>query len=151
MIRARQRGTTVAELLAGTAILATLLGTTVVTSSEVRPLYVLRGAVREVAADLQKARMSAATENNRYKVQLTGAHTYSIHDDDNNNGVVDVGEKVQTVDAQLDWSGVTLSAPGSITFLPDGTVLAPVVITVQKSGTTAKTISISQAGSIRIQ
>ena len=149
--RARRRGTTVVELLATVAVLGTFVGTTMLTSSQVRPLYIVRGAARQVAADLQKTRMSAVTENNRYLVQFTSNHTDTILDDNNNDGTAETGEGVRTVDIDLDWSGVSMSSTGTITFLPNGTVVAPVTLTLQKAGTAAKTITISQAGSIRVQ
>ena len=149
--RARQRGTTVAELVAGAGVLVTLLGTTVVTASQMRPIYLIRGAARQVASDLQKARMSAVTENNRYVVNIASDHTDTILDDNNNDGTAETGETVKTTNIQLDWSGVTMSAGGSITFLPNGTALAPVTITLQRASATTKTITISQAGSIRVQ
>ena len=121
------------------------------TSSQVRPLYIVRGAARQVAADLQKTRLSAVTENNRYLVQFTTSHTDTILDDNNNDGLAETGETVKTADIQLDWSGVTMSSTGAITFLPNGTALAAVTITLQKAGAAAKTITISQAGSIRVQ
>ena len=149
--RARRRGTTVVELLATVAVLGTFVGTTMLTSSQVRPLYIVRGAARQVAADLQKTRMSAVTENNRYLVQFTSNHTDTILDDNNNDGTAETGEGVRTVDIDLDWSGVSMSSTGTITFLPNGTVVAPVTLTLQRAGTAAKTITISQAGSIRVQ
>jgi len=149
--RPRQRGTTVAEMIAGVGVLATLLGTTVVTASQVRPVYLIRGAARQVATDLQKARMSAVTENNRYVVTIASDHTDTVLDDDNNDGTAETGEPVQTTNIQFDWSGVTMSSTGTITFLPNGTVLAPVTITLTRTSATTKTITISQAGSIRIQ
>ena len=149
--RARRRGTTVVELLATVAVLGTFVGTTMLTSSQVRPLYIVRGAARQVAADLQKTRMSAVTENNRYLVQFTSNHTDTILDDNNNDGTAETGEGVRTVDIDLDWSGVSMSSTGTITFLPNGTVVAPVTLTLQKAGTASKTITISQAGSIRVQ
>jgi len=144
-------GTTVAELVATVAVLATFAGTTMLTSSQVRPLYIIRGAARQVSADLQKTRMSAVTENNRYLVQFTNNHTDTILDDDNNDGTAETGEPVRTVNIQLDWPGVTMTSTGAITFLPNGTVVAPVTITLQKTGATTKTITISQAGSVRVQ
>ncbi|TMB51501.1 MAG: hypothetical protein E6J60_10990 [Deltaproteobacteria bacterium] len=149
--RAQRGGTTVVELLATVAVLGTFVGTTMLTSSQVRPLYIVRGAARQVAADLQKTRMSAVTENNRYLVQFTSNHTDTILDDNNNDGTAETGEGVRTVDIDLDWSGVSMSSTGTITFLPNGTVVAPVTLTLQKAGTAAKTITISQAGSIRVQ
>jgi len=141
----------VVELLATVAVLGTFVGTTMLTSSQVRPLYIVRGAARQVAGDLQKTRMSAVTENNRYLVQFSSNHTDTILDDNNNDGLAETGEAVKTVDINLDWSGVTMSSTGTITFLPNGTVVAPVTLTFQKAGTASKTITISQAGSIRVQ
>jgi len=144
-------GTTMFELLATVAVLTTFAGTTMLTSSQVRPLYIIRGAARQVSADLQKTRLSAVTENNRYLVQFTSNHTDTILDDNNNDGLTETGEAVRTADIQLDWSGVTMTSTGALTFLPNGTVVAPVTITLQKAGVTDKTITISQAGSIRVQ
>ena len=139
------------ELLATVAVLGTFVGTTMLTSSQVRPLYIIRGAARQVSADLQKTRLSAVTENNRYLVQFTNNHTDTILDDNNNDGLAETGETVKTADIDLDWAGVTMTSTGAITFLPNGTVVAPVTLTLQKAGTSAKTITISQAGSIRVQ
>ena len=148
---ALQSGRTVAELLATVSVLGTFMGTTMLTTARVRPVYLVRGATRQVVADLYKARMSAVTENNRYLVQFTNSHTDTILDDDNNNGTAETGEAVKTADLQQDWPGVTMSSSGTITFLPDGTVSAPVTVTVQKSGTDDRTITVSRAGSIQVQ
>src|SRR5438874_11973169 len=132
-------GTTMFELLATVAVLTTFVGTPMLTSSQVRPLYIVRGAARQVAADLQKTRLSAVTENNRYLVQFTTSHTDTILDDNNNDGLAETGETVKTADIQLDWSGITMSSTGAITFLPNGTALAAVTITLQKAGAAATT------------
>src|SRR5947207_14950126 len=84
---ARRGGTTVAELLATVAVLTTFAGTTMLTSSQVRPLYIIRGAARQISADLQKTRLSAVTENNRYLVQFTSNHTDTILYYNNNDGL----------------------------------------------------------------
>jgi Tfp pilus assembly protein FimT len=148
---ALQSGSTVAELLATVSVLGTFIGTTMLTTARVRPTYMVRGATRQVAADLYKARMAALTENNRYLVQFTDSHTDTILDDNNNDGTAQTGETLKTSDMQRDWPGVTMSSTGAITFLPDGTVSTPVTVTVQKYGANDKTITVSQAGSIRVQ
>src|SRR5438094_10647581 len=103
-------GTTVAELIVTVAVLATFAGTTMLTSSQVRPLYIIRGAARQVAADLQKTRMSAVTENNRYLVQFTSNHTDTTLADNNNDALTETGEPVKTADIQFDWPGATTSS-----------------------------------------
>jgi len=144
-------GKTMAELLATMSVVMTFAGMSMLTTAQVGPVYLMRGAARQVAADLYRTRMSAVTENNRYLVQFTDNHTDTILDDNNNDGLTETGETVRTANIQLDWPGVTMSSSGAITFLPNGTVSAPVTITLQKCGATDKTITISQAGSIRVQ
>ena len=54
-------GTTMFELLATVAVLTTFAGTTMLTSSQVRPLCIIRGAARQVSADLQKTGATTKT------------------------------------------------------------------------------------------
>ena len=112
--------------------------------------YGLRGATRQIAGDLQKARMAAMAENNRYVFTVVDAHTYSVHDDDNNNGVADAGEAVSTVDLRRSWPSITFSMSGNLTFVPDGTATQAATITVTGSAH-SKTVMVSTAGRIRVQ
>jgi hypothetical protein len=82
---------------------------------------------------------------------FTSNHTDTILDDDNNDRLGETRETVKTANIQLDWPGVTMSSTGAITFLPEGTVVAPATITLRKAGTGGKTITITQAGSIQVQ
>jgi hypothetical protein len=52
---------------------------------------------------MQKARIAAVTTNHRQMLRITNSHTYTLHDDLNNNGTIDDGETVTTVDLQLNW------------------------------------------------
>ena len=55
------------------------------------------------SGDMQKARIAAVTTNHRQMLRITNSHTYTLHDDLNNNGTIDDGETVTTVDLQLNW------------------------------------------------
>ena len=148
--RARaESGRSLTELLSSLTLFAILVGSTVPTVARNGLPYSVRGATRELFADLQKARISAANENNRYVFTLVDGHTYTLLDDTNNNGTADTGEAVTTVSLQADWPGVTISGTSSITFLTDGTVLAAGSMTVT-DGTRTKTVTVTQAGSIKL-
>ena len=145
-----ERGASLVELLASVGLMAILLRTTGPQLPALTSTFSLRGATRQVAGDLQKARMAAMAENNRYVFTIVDTHTYSVHDDNNNNGVVDVGETVTTVDVRSTSPGITLSMSGTLTFVPDGTATQAATITVTGSAH-SKSVTVGQAGRIRIQ
>ena len=114
--------------------------------------YYLRGATRQVYADLQKARMAAVMENHRYRFIVLDDHTYAIHADVNNNGTEDVGETVLVRDLHTDSPGVRLAGSGTITFAANGT--APSVGTITASSDASPThtasVTVNPAGRVRI-
>jgi len=145
------RGSSAAELLATCAVLGILLRTAVPTIAGVVTSYRLQGATRQVAADLQQARMSAIAENNRYSFRLVDTGTYSVHDDVNNNGTIDPGEAVTTVAlGATGWPGVTIAGDGIVTFLPNGMAVSAGTLTLSGSGK-ARTVTVSQGGMMRAQ
>jgi len=145
-----ERGASLFELLASVFVMAILLRTMGPQLPALTSVYSLRGATRRIAGDLQKARMAAMAENNRYVFTVVDAHTYSVLDDDNNNGVADAGETVNTVDVRSTSPGVTVSTSGTLTFVPDGTATQAATITVTGSAH-SKTVMVSAAGRIRVQ
>ena len=145
-----ERGASLVELLASVGLMAILLRTMGPQLPALTSTFSLRGATRQVAGDLQKARMAAMAENNRYVFTVVDAHTYSVLDDDNNNGVADAGETVTTVDVRSTSPGVTVSTSGTLTFVPDGTATQAATITVTGSAH-SKTVMVSAAGRIRVQ
>ena len=137
------------ELLASVGLMAILLRTMGPQLPALTSTFSLRGATRQVAGDLQKARMAAMAENNRYVFTIVDTHTYSVHDD-NNNGVADAGEAANTVDVRSTSPGITVSTSGTLTFVPDGTATQAATITVTGS-MHSKTVMVSAAGRIRVQ
>jgi len=114
--------------------------------------YYLRGATRQVYADLQKARMAAVMENHRYRFTVLDDHTYAIHSDVNGNGREDLGEPVLVRDLQTDSPGVRLAGSSTITFAANGSAPSVGAITVNSasSSTPAVTVAVSPAGRVRI-
>jgi Tfp pilus assembly protein FimT len=138
------------DALTTIVMVGALASTSVLAASRIRPAYYMSGAVRQIEAELQKARLSAVTENNRYVVRFTSDHTVTVLDDDDNDGVADGGEAVRTTDVQSDWPGTTMASSGTLTFLTDGTASAATTITLQRAGAATRTIIVSRAGSVRV-
>jgi len=138
------------ELMSAVAVLLILLGSAVPSFSQILAIYTLRGASRQVFADFQKARLAATTQNNRYIVRFIDSHTYTVHDDTNNNGSIDTGETVTTSDLLKDWPGVTIGATlDTLTFYPDASASAAATVTVTSPRGTMRTVTVNVAGYIR--
>jgi len=147
---ARQRGATLLEITAGLGLVAITFGAGASSFGQMRATYASHGASRQLFGDLQKARITAVASNHRQIVRITDAHTYTLHDDVNNNGTIDTGETVTTVDLQLNWPGVTIGdVNSSITFLPNGSVSAAVTSTLT-AGSYTMTVAVNQAGRIHL-
>ncbi len=147
----RQRGATLVEITAALGLLAITFGAGASSFGQARPTYAAHGASRQLFGDMQKARITAVASNHRQILRITNAHTYTLHDDVNNNGTIDTGETVTTVDLQLDWPGVTVGAVDSIiTFLPNGSTSAAVTSTVTAGAYQSKTITVDQTGRIHL-
>ena len=145
-----QRGTSMIELLitgAVVAILATFAGPTM---ADMQAGYQLSGASLEIFSALQRARMAAVMENNRYRVTIIDESNYQIHDDDDGDGLEDAGEMVTSASILTDNPGQSLSATGSFTFVPTGVVVTPGTVTVAGAAG-SRTVVVSTAGRIRIQ
>ena len=95
--------------------------------------------------------MLATTESNRHVFRIVDTQAYTLHDDDNGNGVVDPGESLQRVDLRGEARSVTLGGTSPITFLSDGTVLAAATLTIRVPGSPTKTLTVSDAGLVKLQ
>jgi type IV fimbrial biogenesis protein FimT len=146
---ASQAGHTLIELVSAVAVVLILLGNALPSFSAVLAGYALKGAARQVFSDFQRTRMAAVTENNRYIVTFTNSHTYTVHDDANNNGTVDAGETVNTFDLQKDWPGVTVTTTSNtVTFYPDASVSGAITMTVTNSRSATSTVTVNDAGNV---
>lgn len=145
-----QRGTTFAEVAASFLVFSILVGSAAPIFSVILGTYHLRGAAQEIFAELQKTRLAAVMENNRYRFSVVpGSPIYRIHDDRNHNNVEDEGEvSIRTLEA--DNPGVMLDATDAVTFLPNGTALTSGTITVASGNGDTKDVAVSSGGRIRI-
>ena len=152
-VRRPETGFTLFELLVAmviTGVLVAIAGPNLVAAMQA---YTLRGAPREIYGQLQQARSSALSHNDRHHWKLVGGstHEYKLHDDVNGDGVEDAGETVTSYDIQQHHAGVTLSGASTITFTANGSAPANGSITVSAPGGWSAAVTVSPAGRIRIQ
>jgi type II secretion system protein H len=144
----RDSGFTLAELLVAITVAGILLALAAPSMATMYRIYGLRGAARQVYAELQNARMAAVTENRGYQFTVADSRSYKVLDDQNNDqAFADPSEVV--ISRQLESQGVTLSG-NSVTFTARGMASAAGTVTVTDAAGTAINVTVSPAGSIRI-
>lgn len=146
------RGITLAELAATVSVIGVVLLALSPVLSRLLQVYELRGAAQRLYADLQRARIAAISENNRYRVHVeAGSDRYVIHDDDNSDDVENDGASSLVTLSISEGAGVTFSAAGTVGFAPNGTALAPVTFTIRNPVGESRTVKIESGGRIRVQ
>jgi Tfp pilus assembly protein FimT len=148
-----EAGLTLADLSITLGAFAVLLLALVPVLSKLLDAYHLRGAAHQMFAELQRARLSAIMQNNRYRLTVVGGSpVYVIHDDNNNDDVDNDGtDSVQTRSLANDSPGISLVADNDITFAPNGTALTLGQIIVTNQSGATRTIAVGAGGRIRLQ
>jgi Tfp pilus assembly protein FimT len=121
-----EAGYSLIELMIGLVITTLMLGASIPAMSRYLRDHELLGFVENFAADLRLCRQRATTQSNNFVFTWnTVSESYTILDDNNNNGAADAGESVIGPKAMPD--GLTLvNGPTNpfttpvITFLPSG-------------------------------
>jgi Tfp pilus assembly protein FimT len=137
------RGASLLEVLAATAIGMTLLAIGVPQMSRLRGPYALSSATRQVATDMQTARLRAIARNARYRVNFNAAaETYVLERETSPNTFVAEGG------TQKLPAGATLTAPspGNPIFDTRGMLTADVSVSVSVAGTGSRTVTVNVLG-----
>ena len=145
--RAGCRGVTIIEVLTATAITAILLAIGVPQMARLRAPYALVSASRQIAGDLQAARMRAIARNTRYRVAFNATtRTYQLERETTLNTFVAEGG-VKTLPG-----GTTLTAanPGNPIFDTRGMLGANVSVAVSVTGTGTRTVTVNVLGQTTI-
>lgn len=97
----RKKGFTIVELSIVIAIMGTLAAIAIPGYNAWLPTSRVNAAARELFTEMQFARMKAISENNNYVITFdTANNSYSIYDDENNDGDGQAGEWVKTINIQ---------------------------------------------------
>lgn len=148
------RGVTLADLSVTLSAFAIMLLAFVPVLSRLLDMYHLRGAAQQIFAELQRARLAAVMENNRYQFRVVdgSGSEYVIHDDSNNDDVDNDGiDAVVTRTLAVDSPGVSLKTEGVITFAPNGAALTTGRIAVVSRSGDSKIIAVGAGGRVRLQ
>ncbi len=155
MLKNKEAGFTLAELMVTIVVLAVLMGIAIPSFMSLMPGMRLNGAARQVMGDLMAARMKAVKLNQKTKVFFYNNHQYKICDDADNNDTVDDGEgDVLDRNIQTNYHDVSfdLGNTADPVFSPRGTATNRTITLEQTSGgsTRTKSIKISIAGRVKI-
>lgn len=148
-----ESGVTLADLSVTLTVFAIMLLAFVPVFSRLLDSYHLRGAAQQVFSELQRARLAAVMENNRFRFKaVNGSSQYLIHDDGNNDDVVNDGDNaVITRTLAVDSPGIKLATEDIITFAPNGAALSGGRITISNRAGDTKVIAVGAGGRIRLQ
>jgi len=148
----KQSGFTLIEMMIVIAIMGIFAGIAIPNFLSYMPKHRLNGAARQVMGDLMAARMQAVSQNNDFKVLFDisiNNHEYTILDDDNNDGNIDVGEWTQTKDIQSEYSDVTFSnVTADPIFRPRGTAYGTTITLTNSAG--SKYVKVAITGRVKI-
>ena len=143
MIRDRQSGFTLVELMITIAVLGIAAAIAVPNFLSQMPQWRLNGAARQVMGDLMAARMQAVKENTSVTVAYMNKQQYTVSN----------GTATTTKDIGTNYSDVTIGADfGNIVFSSRGTLNPPTrtIILSSSSGPT-KSITVLLTGRVRIK
>ncbi len=108
----------------------------------------LNGAARQIMSELMNARMQAVSQQNAFKISFPSNHEYTILDDDDNDGVADTGESIQTKDIQSDYYDVTLNSTANVIFSGRGTANLATITVSNSAG--SKNVNVEITGYVKI-
>ena len=149
----RRPGFTIIELIITIAVFAILLGMAIPAINSWLPGYRLRSAARDIASNMQLARMRAISVNQNYGVDFDADGTYKIfrdgfpfHQCDENDTI----ERRNTLPTGVTFSGGTFAATRPAIFRPGGTCNGGTIRVTNPRGTRSIIVS-PFTGRIRIK
>jgi type IV fimbrial biogenesis protein FimT len=133
-------GFTLIELMAALGILGVLIAIAVPSFLSTLPGLRLNDAARQVATDLQMARMRAITQNNSNTVTFnvsTGTYSFTLG--------------TESVDIDQLYPGITFSsAPTNPVFTGRGTASTTATLTLRNTSGATKQIQVTSVGRVKI-
>ena len=145
-------GLTLAELATTLGLSAIVLLAMAPVLSRLAAAYQLRGAAQQIFGELQRARLAAVSENNRYAVRCEpGSDRYRVHDDDNDDDVENDAKESTWERVLSDSPGVVFASVDTISFAPNGTALEYGEIVLVNGAGEKRAVSVGAGGRVRIR
>ncbi len=154
MFPTNNSGSTLVEQLIVTAVIGLLVIVGALVALNMIPRYRLHNTTQLLAGDLMRARRQAVKQNQSMTVRFADAHTYTIWDDDDADGVVDLGETVdKTVDIHDTTPGISVTTgtpfPVILVYTSRGVPNVPLTLTVA-NGSGANNVQVRITGHIDV-
>lgn len=142
-------GFTLLELIVAIAIASVVMGIAIPSFLSWMPTLRLSSGARQVAMDLQVARMKAISQNVKYRLNFVTATSYTFEKDADNNGVFD--SPAESGPFSLP-DGITVTATGALAseFQPRGTVNVASEITLQNGNSETKKVQVAVVGRVKL-
>jgi len=144
-------GFTVLELVVAIAIAMIVMGIAIPSLLSWLPTLRLSSGARQVATDLQVARMKAISQNTKFRLNFVTVSSYTVEKDTNNDGTFDASTETESGPFSLP-DGITVTATGGTSvFQPRGTASAAGTITLQNNNSETKSVQVAVVGRVNIQ
>lgn len=144
----RISGFTVLELMVAVGIAMVVLGIAVPSLLTWLPTLRLSSAARQVATDLQVARMKAISQNRKFRLNFNTTTTYYLESDLNNDGTIASGENDSGPFSLPE--GITTTVGTTPEFYPRGTASAAATKTLQNSNSETKSVQVAVVGRVTL-
>lgn len=145
----KESGLTLIEILVTCSVLGILAAIAIPGYMSMMPSLRLNGATRMLAGDLMAARMSAVKENNRYKIFLDAPPSYTILNDEDEDGSADSGDEFTIKNIQNEYSDVSFNVSRDYLYFYSKGTASGTTITLQNSSG-SKEITINLIGRVKI-
>jgi type IV fimbrial biogenesis protein FimT len=142
-------GLSILEMLMALAIVFIILAIAIPNFFSVLPGLRLSDAARQVAKDLQLARMKAIAQNRKFRLNFVTSTSYMFQYDQNNDGAIGSTENESGPFSLPE--GITVTPLGATSeFQPRGTANGSGTINLQNGNGQTKSVQISVVGRVSI-
>jgi Tfp pilus assembly protein FimT len=142
-------GFTIIEIMLVLGVAMIMMAIAIPNLFAVLPGFRLSDGARQVAKDLQVARMKAIAQNRKFRLNFVSSSSYTVQSDQNNDGTIGSTEN-ESGPFSLP-QGITATPLGATSeFQPRGTASASGTITLQNSNSQTKSVQISVVGRVSI-
>lgn len=146
----RISGFTVLELMVAIGIAMVVLGIAVPSLLTWLPTLRLSSGARQVATDLQVARMKAISQNTKFRLNFVTTSSYTFEKDSNNDGTFNASTETESGPFSLP-EGIVVTATGpSSHFQPRGTANAAGTITLRNGNSETKAVQVAIVGRVTL-